>query len=158
MNITYATDPRQIQEIRRLFGEYAESLSFSLCFQNFQEELDGLPGLYAPPGGRLLLANADDGESAGCIALRPLEPTIGEMKRLYVRPKFRGTGLGKRLTLRILEEAAAIGYTRVRLDTAPEMAQGIRLYESLGFRRIAPYRPNPVEGALFMEIGVGRQS
>jgi ribosomal protein S18 acetylase RimI-like enzyme len=156
VNITYATDPRQIQEVRRLFEEYAASLSFSLCFQNFQEELDGLPGFYAPPRGRLLLASADDGEAAGCIALRPLEPTIGEMKRLYVRPKFRGTGLGKKLTLKILDEAAAIGYKLVRLDTAPEMAKGIQLYESLGFRRIAPYRPNPVEGALFMEIDVDR--
>lgn len=156
MKIIQATDRKQIQEVRCLFEEYAASLSFSLCFQNFQEEVDGLPGLYAPPGGRLLLASADDEEAAGCIALRPLEPTIGEMKRLFVRPKFRGTGLGKRLTLKILEEAAAIGYKRLRLDTAPEMAQGIRLYEALGFRRIPPYRPNPVEGALFMEIEVGR--
>jgi putative acetyltransferase len=154
VKITYAIEVTQIQEVRRLFEEYAASLSFDLCFQNFDQELDGLPGAYTPPDGRLLLAITDDAEPAGCVALRPLEPKIGEMKRLYIRPKFRGTGLGKRLTLKVLEEAANIGYERIRLDMAPEMAGAIRLYESLGFRRIAPYRPNPVEGAIFMEIDI----
>jgi putative acetyltransferase len=159
VNIILATTPEQLREVRRLFEEYAASLSFDLCFQNFQQELDGLPGEYASPDGRLWLAIDDNGASAGCVALRRLEPGVGEMKRLYVRPEFRGTGLGKRLALTVLERAVGIGYQRVRLDTTPEMAGAIRLYESLGFTRIAPYRPNPIEGALYLEIelksGVG---
>ena len=152
MNIVPVTRPEQLQEVRRLFKEYAASLSFNLCFQNFQEELDGLPGDYAPPGGGLWLAINDRGEAAGCVALRRLVPGIGEMKRLYVHPEHRGTGLGKRLAVKVLEEARSIGYLRIRLDTTPEMTGAIRLYESLGFSRIAPYRANPVEGALYMEI------
>ncbi len=155
MKIVLASGPEQLRQVRRLFEEYAASLSFGLCFQNFQEELDGLPGDYAPPAGGLWLATTDRGEAAGCVALRRLEPGVGEMKRLYVRPEHRGTGLGKRLTLKVLEEASAIGYERIRLDTTPEMAGAIRLYESLGFTRIAPYRPNPIEGALYMEIRLG---
>lgn len=139
--------------MRQLFEEYAASLSFDLCFQNFQQELDGLPGDYAPPDGRLWLAISDRGEAAGCVALRRLEQNIGEMKRLYVRPEHRGMGLGKRLAQKLLEEAGLIGYQRIRLDTTPEMAGAIRLYESLGFKRIAPYRPNPIEGAIYMEQG-----
>jgi ribosomal protein S18 acetylase RimI-like enzyme len=158
VKIVPATGPEHRREVRQLFEEYAASLSFDLCFQNFRLELDGLPGDYAPPGGGLWLATNDRGEAAGCVALRRLEPGVGEMKRLYVRPEFRGTGLGKRLTLKVLEEAEAIGYHRIRLDTTPEMAGAIRLYESLGFTRIAPYRPNPVEGALYMEIELGSAS
>jgi ribosomal protein S18 acetylase RimI-like enzyme len=152
MKIVPVTSPEQLRQVRRLFEEYAASLSFDLCFQNFGQELDGLPGDYAPPGGGLWLAATDRGEAAGCVALRRLEPGVGEMKRLYVRPEHRGTGLGKRLAQKVLDEAGALGYRRVRLDTTPEMAGAIRLYESLGFRRIAPYRPNPVEGALYLEI------
>jgi ribosomal protein S18 acetylase RimI-like enzyme len=155
VRIYLATSSEHLRQVRRLFEEYAASLSFDLCFQNFQQELDGLPGDYAPPGGGLWLATTDRGEAAGCVALRRLEPAAGEMKRLYVRPEHRGTGLGKRLTLKVLEEAAGIGYERIRLDTTPEMAGAIRLYESLGFTRIAPYRANPVEGALYMEIRLG---
>ena len=158
MNIVPVTSPEQLREVRRLFEEYAASLSFDLCFQNFQQELDRLPGDYAPPGGGLWLATTDRGEAAGCVAMRRLEPGVGEMKRLYVRPEHRGTGLGKRLALKVLEEAESIGYRRIRLDTTPEMAGAIRLYESLGFTRIAPYRANPVEGALYMEIELGGAS
>jgi ribosomal protein S18 acetylase RimI-like enzyme len=154
VKIVPANSPEQLRQVRQLLEEYAATLSFDLCFQNFQQELDGLPGDYAPPRGRLWLAIADQGEAAGCIALRPLEPGIGEMKRLYVRPVHRGTGLGKRLARTLLEEAAALGYRRIRLDTTPEMAGAIRLYEALGFTRIAPYRPNPVEGATYMEMEV----
>jgi ribosomal protein S18 acetylase RimI-like enzyme len=154
MNIVPATTPEQLQHVRQLFEEYAASLSFNLCFQNFQQELNGLPGDYGPPSGALWLAISDEGEAAGCVALRQLKPEIGEMKRLYIRPEHRGKGLGKRLTLVVLEEAARLGYGRIRLDTTPEMAMAIQLYESLGFTRIAPYRTNPVKGALFMEIEV----
>ena len=156
MKIVPATTPEQLRQVRRLFEEYAASLSFDLSFQNFPAELAGLPGDYAPPEGGLWLATADRGEGAGCVALRRLEPTIGEMKRLYVCPDHRGSGLGKRLARTVLEEAAAIGYERVRLDTTPEMVGAVRLYESLGFTPIDPYRANPIEGALFMEMAVGR--
>jgi ribosomal protein S18 acetylase RimI-like enzyme len=152
MTIVDATSPEQLRQARQLFEAYAASLSFDLCFQNFREELDGLPGGYAPPGGRLWLAITEHGEAAGCVALRGLEPGIGEMKRLYVRPEYRGTGLGRVLAQTVLEEAAAIGYQRLRLDTTPTMTEAIRLYESLGFTHIAPYRPNRVRATLCMEI------
>jgi putative acetyltransferase len=154
MTIVPATRPDQFLAARRLFEEYAASLSFDLGFQNFQHELDTLPGEYAPPAGGLWLAITDTGEAAGCVALRRLEPGGGEMKRLYVRPEHRGTGLGKRLARTVLQDAIRIGYDRIRLDTTPEMAGAIRLYESLGFARIAPYRDNPVEGAIFLEVEV----
>ena len=146
MKIILANTPEQIRQVRQLFEEYAASLSFDLCFQNFQQELDGLPGDYTPPDGGLWLAITDRGEAAGCVALCRLKQNIGEMKRLYVRPEHRGTGLGKRLAQKVLEEAAGMGYERIRLDTTPEMGGAIRLYESLGFKRIAPYRPNPIRG------------
>jgi ribosomal protein S18 acetylase RimI-like enzyme len=155
VNIVLANTPEQLGLVRQLFEEYAAALSFDLGFQNFQHELDGLPGAYAPPDGRLWLALTDGGEAAGCVALRRLESGVGEMKRLYVRPEHRGTGLGKRLARILLAEAGSIGYGRIRLDTTPEMADAIRLYEALGFTRIAPYRPNPVEGAIYMEIETG---
>ncbi len=158
MKIVPAISPEHLRDVRKLFEEYAASLSFDLCFQNFQQELDGLPGGHDPPEGGLWLAITDCGEAAGCVALRRLEPGVGEMKRLYVRPEHRGTGLGKRLARTVLEEAAGVGYERIRLDTTPEMAGAIRLYESLGFTRIAPHRPNPIEGALYMEIVLGSAS
>lgn len=152
MTITPVVNSEQLRQVRELFEEYAASLSFNLCFQGFQAELDGLPGDYAPPDGGLWLAVSDRSEPVGCVALRRLEPAVGEMKRLYVRPGGRGTGLGKRLARTVLDAATAIGYTRVRLDTTPEMADAIRLYESLGFTRIDPYRANPVPGALYFEV------
>jgi ribosomal protein S18 acetylase RimI-like enzyme len=158
VKIIPATSPDQLRQVRQLFEAYAASLSFDLCFQNFQQELDGLPGCYAPPGGGLWLAVNDRLDAAGCVALRGLESGIGEMKRLYVRPEYRGTGLGRLLARTVLEEAAIIGYKRLRLDTTPTMTEAIRLYESLGFTRIAPYRANPVEGAICMEIEVHSQT
>jgi putative acetyltransferase len=135
---------------RALFEEYQRSLGFSLCFQNFDAELAGLPGAYAPPEGRLLLAFADDAP-AGCIALRKIEEEICEMKRLWVRPAFRGTGLGRRLVEDVLREARGIGYRRIRLDTLPSMTAAQALYLSLGFTDIPPYNDHPIEGTRFME-------
>jgi putative acetyltransferase len=141
----------QIEQARELFLEYANSLGFSLCFQNFDKELAGLPGEYSPPDGRLLLAECDH-QLAGCVALHRFDDTACEMKRLYIRPNFRGLGLGRTLTERILAEAASIGFQRIRLDTvAGVMDDAIALYRRLGFREIEPYRENPMAGALYME-------
>jgi len=146
--------PEQIAAIRELFLEYAQSLGFSLCFQSFDKELAELPGDYAAPEGRLLLATCE-GQSAGCVALHKLDHEICEMKRLYVRPEFRGKGLGKILAERIIGEAHQIGYKQLRLDTVePLMRTAVKMYRTLGFREIAPYRPNPIEGALYMEISL----
>lgn len=146
-----AAGNEDIETARSLFLEYQKALGISLCFQNFDAEVADLPGAYAPPDGRLLLAFADE-TPAGCVALRKLEDGIGEMKRLYVRPAQRGTGLGRRLTEAVLEEARAIGYERIRLDTLPSMASAQKLYESLGFTDIPPYNEHPIEGTRFMEL------
>ena len=152
ITLVEAHGPEQVAVIRDLFQEYGASLGFSLCFQSFDEELARLPGEYAPPSGRLLLASVD-GAPAGCAALHRLDDRIAEMKRLYVRPAYRGQKLGLALTQRILQEARAIGYTHVRLDTvAGVMDDAIRVYRRLGFREIAPYRENPIAGALYMEL------
>jgi putative acetyltransferase len=141
-----------IDQARELFLEYAKSLGFSLCFQNFDREVAALPGSYAPPAGRLFLAECD-GQLAGCVALRKLEESICEMKRLYVRPQFRGKRLGRMLTDRILAEARQIGYGRMRLDTVePVMKDAVAMYRKMGFREIAPYCSNPIAGALYMEL------
>ncbi len=147
-----AASPSQIAQARELFLEYAKSLGFSLCFQNFDHELAGLPGDYAPPEGRLLLA-AYDSQLAGCVALHKLEAGICEMKRLYLRPQFRGEGLGRALAERIIAEARQIGYLRMRLDTVePAMRDAVGMYRKLGFTEIPPYRPNPNAGTLYMEL------
>jgi ribosomal protein S18 acetylase RimI-like enzyme len=137
--------------VRSLFKEYADSLGIDLCFQDFQEELATLPGSYAPPDGRLLLAFHND-QPAGCVALRPLEPGICEMKRLYVRPAFRSLGVGKLLAEQVISEARTVGYRRMRLDSLPSMTAALGLYRRLGFREMPPYRANPIEGAVFLEL------
>ncbi len=147
-----AETPAQIAAVRELFLEYAQSLGFSLCFQSFDAELAGLPGDYAPPDGRLLLAQYSR-STAGCVALHKLEAGICEMKRLYLRPQFRGKGLGRALAERIIAEARQIGYQRIRLDTVePVMKDAVAMYRRLGFREIDPYRANPIAGALYMEL------
>ena len=144
--------PPQIAQARELFLEYAQSLGFSLCFQNFDKELADLPGDYAPPEGRLFLAEYE-GQVAGCVALHKLEPEVCEMKRLYLRPQFRGKHLGHALAERIVAEARQIGYQRMRLDTVePVMKDAVAMYRKLGFKEIAPYRTNPIAGAQYMEL------
>jgi len=142
----------QLEAVRALFLDYAQSLGFSLCFQGFDEELRTLPGMYAPPRGRLLLAMEGDAP-AGCVGLHEWNAQIAEMKRLYVRPAFRGRGLGRILTDAALADARALGYRSIRLDTIPTLMQpAIALYRELGFREIPPYRDNPIPGALYLEL------
>ena len=136
--------------VRELFREYQRSLGVDLCFQGFDNEVAELPGSYAPPRGRLFLA-FDGDDAGGCIALRPLADDLCEMKRLYLRPSLRGKGAGRALTERVIDEARAIGYRAMRLDTLPMMSEARALYVSLGFQRIAPYYENPVPGTLYME-------
>ena len=150
--ISTAETAAQLDQIRELFLEYAKSLGFSLCFQGFDQELASLPGMYAPPDGRLLLVE-HNGQLAGCGALHRLNAASGEMKRLYIRPNFRGLGLGRALAERILTDARSIGYQNVRLDTvAGTMDDAIALYRRMGFQEIEPYRTNPIPGALYMEL------
>jgi putative acetyltransferase len=152
IELIQATLPEQIEQARSLFVEYGRSLGFSLCFQSFDEELRSLPGAYAPPSGRLLLAR-DAYHAAGCIALRQREAGICEMKRLYVRPADRGRGLGHFLVERVIAEARAIGYKRMRLDTVESaMQDAIALYRRMGFKEIAPYSDIPIESAIWMEL------
>ena len=152
--IIQATTTAQIETARALFLEYGEWLGFSLCFQGFDQELATLPGRYAPPSGRLLLAT-NGPETAGVIALRGLDGETCEMKRLYVRPAGRGYNLGRKLAEHLLQEARAIGYRRMVLDTLPDkMDAAIALYRRLGFKEIAPYYNNPVEGAIFLECAL----
>jgi putative acetyltransferase len=152
LTLTQAESPAQIAQARELFLEYAQSLGFSLCFQNFDKELADLPGDYIPPEGRLLLAEYE-GQLAASVALHKLEPRICEMKRLYLRPQFRGKGLGRALAERIIAEARQIGYTHMRLDTVePVMKDAVAMYRKLGFTEIAPYRANPIAGAMYMEL------
>jgi len=143
-----------IELTRTLFLEYAQALGFSLCFQGFDEELAGLPGKYARPHGRLLLA-AHDEQAAGCVGMRALQDGICEMKRLYVRPAFRGKSIGRLLAERLISEARGIGYTRMRLDTVVgKMADAVALYRRLGFVEIPPYCANPIEGAVYLELSL----
>lgn len=152
MNIELAqANTERMDEVRELFLEYQDWLGFDLGFQNFREELAALPGAYAPPGGGLYLVLVED-QAAGCGAFRPFSPGICEMKRLYVRERYRGLGLGRRLAQRVVGGARTAGYAAMRLDTIETMKAARGLYASLGFRAIPAYRDNPIEGAEFLEL------
>jgi putative acetyltransferase len=151
IEILQARSVDEVLKARGMFEEYAASLGIDLGFQGFAEELASLPGGYEPPEGRLLLAYCDH-QLAGCVALRKLAPGMCEMKRLYVRPAFRGVGLGRLLAERIVSEARVAGYRSMRLDSLPSMSAALALYRELGFREIGSYRENPVEGAVYMEL------
>jgi putative acetyltransferase len=151
IDLRQAVSPADLETARALFLEYQKALGISLCFQNFDAEVAGLPGAYAEPVGRLLLAFAGE-EPAGCVALRKLEEGICEMKRLWVRPAYRGTRLGRRLAETVVGEARTAGYRAVRLDTLPSMREAQALYVSLGFVDIPPYNDHPIEGTRFMEL------
>lgn len=151
LSIRDADSASDLSDARTLFEEYAASLDHDLSFQGFEDELVTLPGKYARPGGRLLLASWD-GTLAGCVALRPLESGTCELKRLYVRPAFRANRIGRTLAERIIREAREAGYSKIRLDTLPSMTSAITLYRRLGFHPIESYRENPVAGAVFLEL------
>ena len=154
MNLIEAQTSEEVEQARQLFKEYAAWLQIDLCFQGFEKELAELPGDYAPPDGRLLLAY-DDAQLVGCVALRKIGEGVCEMKRLFLRDKFRGKGLGRSLIEAIINEAKQIGYERMRLDTLPpKMDKAIALYRSYGFKEIEPYYNNPVPGAMFMELSL----
>jgi acetylglutamate kinase len=145
------TTPENLDEVKHLFMDYATWLGIDLSFQGFQDELARFPGEYAPPKGCLLLA-VQDGRPAGCVALHEFEPGVAEMKRLFVPPAFRGQGIGRLLATGIIAEARKRGYTLMRLDTIEQLREANALYQSLGFRTCAPYRYNPLEGAVYMEL------
>jgi putative acetyltransferase len=155
IELLQAEGPTQIAAVRELFGEYAASLSVDLCFQNFEAELAGLPGDYAPPGGALLLALVD-GEPAGCVAMRPLPDSdhvnACEMKRLYVRRAFRRFGLGRLLAQQLMDLATQAGHSCMLLDTLDDMEAARGLYESIGFHEIPPYYFNPIPGAHYLKV------
>ena len=151
LKIVTAESSQQIETIRQLFSEYAESLNFDLCFQDFDKELEALPGKYAAPDGRLMLALYDQ-KIAGCVGLWKVNKEVCEMKRLWVRPEFRGRKIGRELAEYVIEQAKVIGYSRMKLDTIDSMTAAINLYVSLGFKSISAYRYNPVEGAEYMEL------
>jgi putative acetyltransferase len=149
LNIVQATTAEQIASARALMREYQSFLGVDLCFQGFEAELRNLPGEYAPPGGRLFLASHNE-VITGCVALRNLDGRRCEMKRLFVRPGARGMGVGNALVTRVIDEARAIGYSEIVLDTLPSLTAALRIYEQFGFRDIAPYCVNPLEGVRFL--------
>jgi GNAT superfamily N-acetyltransferase len=152
IELTHIESGPPLNHVRELFLDYERSLDFSLCFQNFDQELAALPGVYNRPQGRLILCTVD-GRPAGCIALKELEPGVSEMKRLFVRPEFRGRQLGLKLAQHIIDEARGIGYSFMRLDTIRgKMENAIAMYESLGFKEIPAYYDSPIPNALYMEL------
>ena len=153
LNIVPATTAQDLEDVRVLFGEYSGLVAEALCFQNFDQELEALPGQYAPPGGVLLIARDKDA-AAGCVALRRLDAATGEMKRMYVREAYRGSGLGRRLAAEVIEEARKRNYARIVLDTLPKLAPAIALYRDLGFRETGPYLASPTPGAICFELRI----
>ncbi|HEY6965966.1 MAG TPA: GNAT family N-acetyltransferase [Burkholderiales bacterium] len=153
MPVIATASAADLEDIKVMFREYSALVTEALCFQGFDRELAGLPGDYAPPTGTLLIAR-DGAAAVGCVALRRLDAGTGEMKRMYVREAFRGTGLGRRLALAIVDEAKRRGYRRVVLDTLPKLSAAIALYRDLGFRETGPYLPSPTPGALCFALSL----
>ena len=153
--IIHAETEDHYRRTRELFQQYADSLGFDLEFQGFSQELAMLPGEYAPPGGCILLAESVD-EIVGCVALRPLENQICEMKRLYVVPGHRNRKIGRALAEAVIDKARTCDYERMRLDTIESMKAAQALYHSLGFRLIKPYRYNPLENPSYFELDLRR--
>ena len=151
MEIVHVESAAQLDEVRRLFQEYWDSFGFTPCFQNFGDELAGLPGAYSRPDGRLALAMVE-GSVAGCGALRKFDGTRCEAKRLYVRPEFRGAGAGRALMDWLIAEARAAGYRELLGDTMPVMQQALAMYERMGFERTGPYGKYPTEGAIYIRL------
>lgn len=151
LNFTEVNSDVLLDETRRIFREYQESIDTDLCFQKFEEELASLPGKYAPPKGRLYLCFMGE-QLVGCVALRPINDSDCEMKRLYVKPEFRGRGLGRVLAEKIITESKKIGYKEIFLDTLTSMKSAINLYKSLGFKKSEPYCFNPENDAVFMSL------
>ena len=150
LHIAPAATPRDLTDIRVLFGEYSGLVAEALCFQNFDQELEALPGEYVPPAGALLIARdaAAANIAAGCVALRRIDAATAEMKRMYVRESYRGSGLGRKLAAAVIDEARKRHYARIVLDTLPKLAAAIALYRDLGFVEIEPYLPSPTPGAV----------
>ena len=157
MEIIQVQTADDIEAVRAIFREYQQCLGVDLSFQGFEEELATLPGCYAPPKGQLLLAR-DGARAAGCVALRPLEDGACEMKRLFVRPDYRGRGLGRLLALRVVSEATALGYVVMRLDTLETLDGAMHLYPSMGFRRCPPYYANPLPGVVYWERALSNRT
>ena len=151
MRIAQARTEAEMETVRSLFRQYEAFLNVDLCFQGFEEELAGLPGKYARPGGDLLLG-LDGEKTLGCVAVRRLDDDVCEMKRLFVKPEARGTGLGRKLAQEIIGIARELGYKLMRLDTLDRLTEAIRLYEALGFRKTEPYYENPLPGVVYLEL------
>jgi GNAT superfamily N-acetyltransferase len=151
ITVTHAETAADLEHVRTLFVEYQQWLDVDLCFQGFDEELLSLPSAYAPPRGRLLLAR-EGVAVAGTVGMWPLGADLCEMKRLFVRPPWRGSGLGRRLACAIVEEAKAVGYAHMRLDSLERLVAARTLYESMGFARIPAYYDNPLDDVLFMQL------
>jgi ribosomal protein S18 acetylase RimI-like enzyme len=158
IHIVPALSGETLSQARDLFREYARVPGVTPCIEDFEKEVAALPGSYAPPGGRLLLAreeiSGDHREVVGCGALRKFDQGACEMKRLYVRPEFRGAGAGRELVRKLIEEAQSIGYRRILLDTLPTMKEAHKLYRTLGFHEISSYQKKPVSGAFFFELSL----
>ncbi|MCX5753656.1 MAG: GNAT family N-acetyltransferase [Candidatus Krumholzibacteria bacterium] len=153
IRIVHVSSPEEMPLVRTLFEEYAASLDIDLCFQDFERELETLPGGYGPPEGTIIIAFSD-GEPAGCVALRRFESKICEMKRLYVKPEHRGKGIGRALAGAVIERARELGYASMKLDTLRSMTEANALYVSLGFTECAPYRHNPCESPVYLELSL----
>jgi ribosomal protein S18 acetylase RimI-like enzyme len=155
ISISDAEDPESVATVRDLFAEYGDWVEVDLSFQKFAEECSSLPVPYVRPAGALLLARSD-GRAAGCCAIRPIDRDVCELKRLWVRPEFRGQAVARRLVITLIERARAAGYRGMKLDTLPQMTSATSLYFSLGFKECEPYRFNPVPGSLFLALDLTR--